>query len=207
MNLNIWKMRKRDHEKTEEVRKNFKISVLSLNVLLAREHEKEFKNFSLEERFFKKEIEPYSLLKDIKKAVKRIEEALQKKEKIAVFADYDCDGICAAAILHEFFKKKAKDVIFHIPERNEGYGLNFNCIDEFKLKGVGLIITVDTGIVSFNEVDYAKKLGVDVIITDHHNALEQIPNGVCVLNPKRKDDLTKFKEISGTFIAFKLVAS
>ena len=70
--------------------------MLSLNVLLARTYEKEFKSFSLEERFFKKEIEPYSLLKDIKKAVKRIEEALQRKEKIAVFANYDCDGICAS---------------------------------------------------------------------------------------------------------------
>ncbi len=207
MNLNIWKMRKRAKEKEEELKKKFKVLGLSLNVLLSRAYEKEFENFSLKERFFKREIEPYSSLKDVKKAVKRIDEALQKKEKIAVFADYDCDGICAAAILHEFFKDKAKDVIFHIPERNEGYGLNFNCIDEFKLKGVSLIITVDTGIVSFNEVEYAKKLGIDVIITDHHNALEQIPNAFSVLNPKRKDDLTKFKEISGAFVAFKLVAA
>ena len=96
MNLNIWKMRKRDYEKAEELKKNFKVSSISLNVLLARTYEKEFENFSLEERFFKKEIEPYFLLKGIKKAVKRIEEALQKKEKIAIFADYYCNGIFAA---------------------------------------------------------------------------------------------------------------
>ena len=82
--------------KSRRIKKSFKVFGISLNVLLARAYEKEFENFSLEERFFKKEIEPYSSLKDIKKAVKRIEEAMQKKEKIAVFADYDCDEICAA---------------------------------------------------------------------------------------------------------------
>ncbi len=207
MDLTFWEIKKKDYEFKKELNEKYCVDGLNLEILAAKKDDYSFKNLSFYDLFFSNEIEPYKNLKDIEKAAKRIKAAIEKKEKVAVFADYDCDGVCSAALLERFFRKFAVEVIYHIPERNEGYGLNFSIINSFKEKGASLIITVDNGIVAFEEAKYIRSLGIDLIITDHHNAKEELPEAYAVINPKRQDDLTKFKEISGAFVAFELVAA
>lgn len=207
MDLIFWDIKKEDYEIKKKIEEKYNIDGLNLDILAARKQDYSFKNLNFYDLFFLDEIVSYKILKDIEKAVKRIKLAIKKNEKIAVFADYDCDGICSAALLERFFKKFSNKVIYYIPERNEGYGLNLSVIDSFKEKGVSLIITVDNGIVALNEASYINSLGIDLIITDHHNAKKELPEAVAIINPKRLDDLTKFKEISGAFVVFKLVAA
>ncbi len=207
MDLTFWETKEKNDEFKKKLKEKYCVDGLNLDVLSAKRDDYSFENLSFYDLFFSDEIESYENLKDIEKAAERIRVAIEKKEKIAVFADYDCDGVCSAAVLERFFRKFSVDVIYHIPERDEGYGLNFLVINSFKEMGVNLIITVDTGIVAFKEAEYIKSLGIDLIITDHHNAKEELPKANAVVNPKRQDDLTKFKEISGAFVAFKLVAA
>lgn len=207
MDLTFWEIKKKDDEFKKELGEKYSVCGLNLEILAAKKNDYSFENLSFHDLFFSSKIEPYENLKDIEKAAKRIKLAIEKKEKIAVFADYDCDGVCSAAVLERFFRRFSVEVIYHIPERNEGYGLNCFVIDSFKEKGVNLIITVDNGIVAFEEAKYIKSLGIDLIITDHHNAKKELPKADAVVNPKRLDNSTKFKEISGAFVAFKLVAA
>lgn len=147
---------------------------------------------------------PY-LMKDIDKAVKRIKDSLAKNEKVMIFGDYDVDGITATSLLIKVFKLLGKDVDYYIPNRiDEGYGLNKGAIEYAYNKGVTLIITVDCGISSHEEVLYAKKLGIDIIVTDHHEPQGELPEAYAVVNPKQKDCLYPFKELAGIGVAFKL---
>ena len=147
------------------------------------------------------------LLKDMDKTVKRILSAIDKKEKIIIYSDYDCDGIPGGVVLHDFFKKIGyKNVRNHIPHRHDdGYGFHISAIEEFTKEGVGLIITVDCGITDVKSVARANKLGVDVIITDHHLPAERLPQAYAVINPKQNGDKYPYKDISGAGVAFKLV--
>lgn len=145
------------------------------------------------------------LLKDIKKAIQRIERAAQNKEKVAIFADYDADGVCGATLLTEILKIFKINPDVYIPDRNrEGYGLNLNAIKEISKKGVKLVITVDCGMSDFEEVKLANKLGMDVIIIDHHEVLEKLPSAFAVINPRQRDCKYPFKHLSATGVAFKL---
>lgn len=207
MDLIFWDIKKKDYEFKKELNEKYNIDGLNLDILAARKQDYFFENLDFYDLFFLDEISTYKTLKDVEKAVKRIRLAIERNEKIAVFADYDCDGICSAALLERFFNKFSNEVIYHIPERSEGYGLNLSIIDSFKEKGVNLIITVDNGIVAFKEANYINSLGIDLIITDHHNAKKELPQSIAVINPKRLDDLTKFKEICGAFVVFKLIAA
>ncbi|HDY72815.1 MAG TPA: single-stranded-DNA-specific exonuclease RecJ [bacterium] len=145
------------------------------------------------------------LLKDIKKAIKRIEKAAINKEKVAIFADYDADGICGAVLLTEVLKIfKIKPEVY-IPDRNlEGYGLNLNAIKKLGKEGVSLILTIDCGMSDFEEVKLANKLGIDVILIDHHEILNKTPSAFAIINPKQKDCKYPFKYLSATGVAFKL---
>ena len=207
MNLTFWDIKKKDENFKEELEKKHDIKGLNADVLASRKDFFSLQNLNFENMFFQKEIESYKNLKDSEKAANRILLSIKKNEKIAVFADYDCDGICSCAILERFFEKFKLNVIYHIPERNEGYGLNFKVIDSFKEQGVSLILTVDNGIVAFEEANYINSLGMDLIITDHHNQQKNLPEAFSIVNPKRVDDLTKFKEISGAVVVFKLIAA
>lgn len=146
------------------------------------------------------------LLKDMDKAVKRIREALSKQQKITVYGDYDVDGITSCSILVKLLKSLGGSVEYYIPSRlNEGYGLNKEAIDVIHKQGTELIITVDNGIGSYEEVEYASGLGLDVIITDHHEPQQKIPQAVAIINPKQRDCNYPFRELAGVGVALKLV--
>jgi len=148
--------------------------------------------------------DPY-LMKDIQKAVKRIIKALDKKETMVVFGDYDVDGITSTALLYKIIKKLGGNVSFYIPNRiTEGYGLNKKAIDFLKEKGVDLIITVDNGISNSKEISWARKKGIDVVVTDHHEISQSIPKANAVIDPKQRGDKYPFKDLAGVGVAFKL---
>ena len=149
--------------------------------------------------------DPYQM-KDIVFAADVINDSINNGEKIAVYGDYDCDGVTATAILISYLKSRNADCIYYIPDRfSEGYGMNKNAIKVLKDQNIDLIITVDNGIVSFEEIDFAKSLGMKVIVTDHHTPKDVLPNAVAIINPHRKDCPSEFKEICGAEVAFRLV--
>ncbi len=159
------------------------------------------------DRFVRRDVtsfhNPY-LLKDMDKAVERIDEAIDNNEKITVYGDYDADGITAAYILYTYLKTKTDNVDYYIPDRiDEGYGLSNSAIDS--LGNTKLIITVDTGITACEQVEYARKKGIDVIITDHHTPLDEIPDAVAVVDHKQSDCRYPYKELAGVGVALKLV--
>jgi single-stranded-DNA-specific exonuclease len=147
------------------------------------------------------------LLKDMDKAVARILKAIENNEKILIYSDYDADGIPAAVVMSDFFKLiEYKNFEVYIPHRhNEGYGLHLEAIDTFPEKGITLLITLDSGIVDHAEVLHAKKLGIDVIITDHHLPGATLPEALAVVNPKREDCDYPYDMLCGSGVAFKLV--
>lgn len=147
------------------------------------------------------------LMKDMEKAVERVFSAIEKKEKIVIYSDYDADGIPGAVILHDLFKKIGyENFTNYIPHRVlEGFGLNDEAVDEFAKDGVNLIITIDCGIADIEEAKKIKKLGIDLIITDHHLPKDDLPEAVAVLDPKRTDCKYPDKNICGAGVIFKFV--
>ncbi len=145
------------------------------------------------------------LLKDMDIAVHRIIRAIETKEKILVVGDYDTDGVTATSLLLRFFREIGVPTSYYIPTRDDGYGLSTEAIKKAIEYRSGLIITVDNGITSIDEVEFAKNVGIDVIVTDHHEPQEELPNAFAVINPKRRDSKFPFKELSGVGVAFNLV--
>lgn len=160
-------------------------------------------------REFLGEGEPLSdpfLLKDMDKAAARITRAVDNMEKIAVYGDYDADGVTSTAMLYSYLETRGADVIFYIPQREgEGYGMNMGAVEYLKEQGVSLIVTVDNGISSVQEVAHANELGIDVVVTDHHRPQEILPDAVAVVDAYRPDDTSPYKHFSGVGIAFKLL--
>lgn len=148
------------------------------------------------------------LLNDMDRAVVRIEKAVMLNEKITVYGDYDADGVTSTSILYMFLKENGANVDYYIPNRfSDGYGMNADSVKKIADSGTKLIITVDNGIAAANEIEYAKELGLDVIVTDHHECPDVIPDCCAVINPKRKDSTYPFSELAGVGIAFKLVSA
>ena len=146
------------------------------------------------------------LMKDMDKAAARIQQALSDGEKIAVFGDYDVDGITATCILVNYLQSRGADVVHYIPRRIEdGYGLSCDAIQVLYDRGVRLLITVDCGITGVEEVDFANSLGMDVVITDHHECREVLPRAAAVVDPHRADCAYPFKHLAGCGVALKLV--
>lgn len=143
--------------------------------------------------------------KDMKKAVDRIKLSIENNEKICICGDYDADGVTSVSIIYSYLESIGANVIYHIPERNkDGYGLNKSIIDSLKEKKVNLIVTVDNGITAVEEVKYAKELGIDTVITDHHKLPQNLPEAIAIVDPQREDD-SVFKELAGVGVAFKLI--
>ncbi len=152
-------------------------------------------------------IDPFSFA-DMDKAVRRIQLAIDDFQKIAVFGDYDADGITATALLYSYLEMREANVVRYIPDRlTEGYGLSCDSVRELAEQGVKLIITVDNGISAVEEAELCKSLGVDLVVTDHHKVGEKLPDAVAVVNPHRKDCPSEFKDFSGVGVAFKLVSA
>jgi single-stranded-DNA-specific exonuclease len=166
-------------------------------------------NYEEAKTFFRPELsqlhDPF-LMKDMDKAVERIEEAIYKREKILVYGDYDVDGTTAVALVYSFLKKMYSDVDFYIPDRyKEGYGISIQGIDFAAKSGYKLVIALDCGIKAVDKIEYAKSKGVDFIIGDHHRPGDQIPEAVAVLDAKRSDCNYPYKELSGCGVGFKMI--
>ena len=146
------------------------------------------------------------LMPDMEKAVERIVKAINNKEKITIYGDYDVDGITSSTVLSRFLEERGVKPDIYIPDRiNEGDGLNQNAIKSIAENKTNLIITVDCGITAVKEVEFAKELDMDVIITDHHEPGTEIPNTIAVVDCKRKDNRYPFSELAGVGVAFKLI--
>ncbi len=162
----------------------------------------ELEQFLSDEPYF---TDPYSMA-DIGLAAEVINTAIENGEKIAVYGDYDCDGITATALLINYLRSRNADCIYYIPDRFvEGYGMNADAVKQLHLSGVKLIITVDNGIVSFEEIKLAKSLGMNVVVTDHHLPKDTLPEALAVVNPHRQDCMSEFKDICGAEVAFRLI--
>ena len=146
------------------------------------------------------------LFNDMEAACERIIRAIKEKEKITVYGDYDVDGITSVSVLTDFLSSCGAECDYYIPDRfSEGYGLNILAVNRLARSGTKLLITVDCGISSIGEVEFAKTQKLQVIITDHHSCKEEIPKAIAVINPKRKDTTYPFPELAGVGVAFKLV--
>lgn len=148
------------------------------------------------------------LMADMVKGITRIKKAIEDKERIAVYGDYDVDGITAACLITDYLRKKGLFCMAYIPERlTEGYGISEEALKSIRENGVSLIITVDCGITALPQIETARELGMDVIITDHHECPAALPDAVAVINPRRKDCGYPFKGLAGVGVAFKLVCA
>lgn len=146
------------------------------------------------------------LMQDMDKAVERIAQAIAAGEKIAIFGDYDVDGITATCILVDYLKGRGADVVHYIPRRIEdGYGLSCDAIEGLRKGGATLLVTVDCGITGVEEVAYARSIGMDVVVTDHHECKETLPVASAVVDPRRSDCEYPFKHLAGCGVALKLV--
>lgn len=148
------------------------------------------------------------LLKDMDKAVARIEKAVAEGEKILIYGDYDCDGITSTVMFYDYLDGLGADVLYYIPERHrEGYGLNLDAVERIKASGVGLVVTVDNGISSLAEAKRIRELGMDLVVTDHHHVGEALPEAAAVVNPHRPDCGYPFKDLCGAGVAFKTLCA
>ena len=202
-----WKILTPDKQKSDLLQQSLKISTVVCNILVQRDIE----TFEQSKKFFRPELtdlhDPW-LMKDMDKAVERIIRAINNKEKILVFGDYDVDGTTSVACMYRFLKKIHADLDFYIPHRyREGYGVSKAGIDHAKENGFTLIISLDCGIKSIDLIAYAKQLGIDFIVCDHHLPDEELPPAIAILNPKQKDCNYPFKELCGCGVGFKLIAA
>ena len=148
------------------------------------------------------------LLSDMETAVIEIERAIAAEEKIAVYGDYDVDGVTATCILIRYLRSRGVDCVYYIPDRlGEGYGLNTAAIGQLYEEGCRLLITVDSGITAIEEAEFAADLGLRLIITDHHECKEVLPRAYAIVNPRRLDSAYPFRELAGVGVAFKLICA
>lgn len=162
----------------------------------------DLEQFLLDEPCFS---DPYEL-KDIELAAECINKAIEDNKKIAIYGDYDCDGVVSTALLYNYLTSRGANCIYYIPDRfDEGYGMNVNAVKTLKEKGIDLIITVDNGISCYMEIEYANSLGITVVVTDHHLPPEVLPNAFAVVDPHRIDCPSTFKQICGAEVVFKLI--
>ena len=189
----------------DSLAKELSVDLLISKILIQRG----VNTFNKAKKFFRPNLndlyDPF-LMKDMNIAVDRIQKAISKKEKILVYGDYDVDGVTSVALVYSYLIKNYSNIIKYIPDRyKEGYGISIEGIDYARSEKVKLIISLDCGITAFDKIDYANELEIDFIICDHHIPLENIPNAVAVLDPKRKDCNYPFKELCGCGIGFKLI--
>lgn len=196
---------KNNIQKTKKLRDELGVNAVTAELLLNRGIE----TYKQAKHFFRPNLDhlhdPF-LMKDMEKAISRIEQAIGNKEKILIYGDYDVDGTTAVSVVYSFFRDFHSGLEYYIPDRYlEGYGISIKGIDYAAENGFSLIIALDCGIKAIEKVKYAKEKGVDFIIGDHHLPGPTIPDAVAVLDPKRADCLYPYKELSGCGIGFKLI--
>lgn len=175
-------------------------SILASKKIISKDEIREFLNPTRDDFH-----DPF-LMPDMEKAVERILIAIQNKEKIIIYGDYDVDGITSVTVLKKFLEEQGLKTGEYIPNRlNEGYGLNKEAVKNISEQGYTLIITVDCGISCIEEIEYAKELGMEVIVTDHHEPGEIIPDCLAVVDAKRKDNKYPFNQLAGVGVVFKLI--
>ena len=203
----LWNSVKPNKEKSRAIAEKWGIPGYAAHLLATRGFETEEEigmMLGLGEPVFS---DPF-LIKDMDKAVSRIEKAIDSFENVAVFGDYDVDGVTSAAMVCSFLEMNGANVYAVIPDREtEGYGMKKAAIDKIHERGTTLIITVDNGISAIEEIEYASSLGIDVVVTDHHQPGDILPKAVAVVNPHRQDDTSPFKLYSGVGVAFKLLCA
>ena len=202
----IWKIKEIDNTKVKEYVEKFKISEVAAKMLLAKDLTEdkidEYLNPSIEKLH-----DPY-LLNDMDILVDRIILAKDRKEKVAIYGDYDVDGITSITLIYTFLRDLGLDMVYYLPDRiEEGYGLNTEALKKLKDEGVSLVITVDCGISAVNEVEYAKSIGLDVCITDHHECSDTLPKAISIVNPKRPDSTYPFNSLAGVGVTFKVLSA
>ena len=200
-----WMVRSPDVELQGLFGRELKISPLTAQLLINRGLVEIDKAFSFLSPSLKNLHDPFGM-KDMDRATERIIKAIKGNEKIAIYGDYDVDGTTATALLYLFFKEVGICVDYFIPERlKEGYGLNNQALRHLFDSGARLVITTDCGITNYEEVSFANSIGLDVIITDHHEPSDRLPPAYAILNPKQPDCAFPFKELAGVGVAFNLV--
>ena len=200
-----WQIYETNESKVEELKKSYNLNDLIATILVNRnitkkEDVEKFLNPTRNDFY-----NPF-LMTDMEKAVDRILIAIKNKEKVTIYGDYDVDGITSITVLKSFLKDVGLEVDTYIPNRiDEGYGLNKKAIEKIKENGCQLMITVDCGISGIEEVEYANSLGIETIVTDHHEVGDVLPNALAVVDNKRKDSTYPFRELAGVGVAFKLI--
>lgn len=202
-----WRILDSDKERTEALFRELKIHPAICSILVQRGMD----SYDKAKAFFRPELsqlhDPF-LMKDMDKAVERVLSAFSSNEKILVFGDYDVDGTTSVACMYQFLKKRHTYTEFYIPHRyREGYGISKAGIDYASENNYTLIISLDCGIKSVELIQYAKELGIDFIVCDHHLPDDQLPPAVAILNPKQKDCKYPYKELCGCGVGFKLITA
>ena len=205
MNRKKWIVSECNRDIAAEIAENCGVDPFAAYLLVARGLTDEF---LVESFLYDTDISDPFLLPDMEKACERIRSAIENGEKITVFGDYDADGVTSTALLYSYLSKNGANVDYYIPDRaGEGYGMNVDAVESLKERGTSLIITVDNGISAIEEIEKAKELSIDVVVTDHHQCGEILPCAVAVVDPHRKDCDIEFREWAGVGVAFKLVSA
>ena len=200
-----WQIYQTDENKVKGIQEKYKINKLLATILVNREitEKSQIEKFLNPKRndFYN----PYEM-PDMEKAIERIIKAIENKEKIIIYGDYDVDGITSVTVLKSFLEERGIHVSEYIPNRlEEGYGLNKKAVEYIAKQGNQLMITVDCGISAIEEVEYANKLGIETIVTDHHEPGEELPKAIAVVDTKRKDNKYPFRNLAGVGVVFKLI--
>ena len=202
--MNQWSVRKADAVKISDIVRKTDLGKTAVSVFVARGYDSVDK---IAEFLEEKELSSPYLIRDMQAAAEHILESVDEGRKICVYGDYDCDGIMSTVMLYSYLSLTGADVTYYIPEREEGYGLNEESIRKIAEEGTDLIITVDNGIASVKEAELIKELGMELIITDHHQPSDEIPDAVAVVDPHRKDCHSPYKNLCGAGVTLKLIAA
>lgn len=202
--MKLWSVAELDKNEASQIQTKYELPAIIAMLLQIRniKTQEEIEDFLYNDSQIASPFE----IKDMDKAVQRIKSSLENCELICVYGDYDADGVTSTALLYSYLETIDANAMYYIPSREtEGYGMNKSAIDYLYEKGVKLIITVDNGIAATEEIAYANSLGIDTVVTDHHMPTGELPNACAVVDLHREDCNSRFKNLSGVGVAFKLV--
>lgn len=210
MSVKHWKLPEDCRKESLRIQQEYGLTGFLADILASRKlgSVDALSSFLQTERPISQVLESPFRLADMEKAVERIQLAVDNGEKITIYGDYDCDGVTSTTILYTYLSLLGAEVGYYIPDREEeGYGMNRSAVKRLSEEGTQLIITVDNGISAIEEIEFANSLGMEVVVTDHHQPGEILPKAAAVVDPHRKDCPSSFKFLAGVGVAFKLIAA